>query len=96
VSGFYCDVKPNICMKKDQKVVQRPVPDAYEFFWIPFSWMSLFTVGMCKSRRFSVVFPMLVPILLLGCSKFNSRWYIPGWGGAGWSNPCVTMGDPCM
>jgi len=24
-------------MKKDQKVVQRPVPDAYEFFWIPFS-----------------------------------------------------------
>jgi hypothetical protein len=37
VSGVYCDVKPNICMKKDQKVVQRPVPDAYEFFWIPFS-----------------------------------------------------------
>jgi hypothetical protein len=35
VSGFYCDVKPNICMKKDQKVVQRPVPDAYEFSPIP-------------------------------------------------------------
>ena len=35
MSGFYCDVKPNICMKKDQKVVQRPVPDAYEFSPIP-------------------------------------------------------------
>ncbi len=35
MSGFYCDVKPNICMKKDQKAVQRPVPDAYEFSPIP-------------------------------------------------------------
>jgi hypothetical protein len=35
VSGFSCDVKPNICIKKDQKVVQRSVPDAYEFFEFP-------------------------------------------------------------
>ena len=35
MSWFYCDVKPNIFMKKDQKVVQRPVPDAYEFSPIP-------------------------------------------------------------
>jgi hypothetical protein len=40
VSGFYCDVKPNICMKKDQKVVQRPVPDAYEFSPIPDSLLT--------------------------------------------------------
>ncbi len=35
MSGFYCDVKPNICTKKDQKVVQSPVSDAYEFSPIP-------------------------------------------------------------
>ncbi len=40
MTGFYCDVKPNICMKKDQKVVQRPVPDAYEFSPIPDSTLN--------------------------------------------------------
>ena len=56
VSGFYCDVKPNICMKKDQKVVQRPVPDAYEFFWIPFSQRAVYNEN-------SIFEQMAVPVI---------------------------------
>ena len=55
MSGFYCDVKPNICMKKDQKVVQRPVPDAYEFSPIPDSSRPT-RCGGSRTRVFTIIF----------------------------------------
>ena len=46
-------------MKKDQKVVQRPVPDAYEFFWIPFSLEEGEQVGEEEEEESDVVRELL-------------------------------------
>ncbi len=68
----------------------RPSPGSHPYIHPPSPALTWRGLPECRIPfrtflfLFAVVFPMLLPISFLTCSKFRSRWSIPDWGGLEW------------